>query len=120
MAPEVFEAGVALAEHRAGLPDEEAAFIAAARSLLRVVQDRKGYEALMRRIAVPVLLVHGSRDRLVARAAADAVAANNTHWDYQVFDGAGHTPQLEVPEAFLAETLGWLNRSEVPARPADG
>ncbi|HST80618.1 MAG TPA: alpha/beta hydrolase [Kineosporiaceae bacterium] len=120
MPPEVFEAGVALAEYRARLPDEEAAFIVAARSLLRVVQDRNGYEALMRRITVPVLLVHGSHDRLVARAAADAVAANNPHWSYTVFDGAGHTPQLEVPELFLAETLGWLDRSVLPVRPTDG
>jgi pimeloyl-ACP methyl ester carboxylesterase len=118
--PEVLEAGVALAEHRAGLPAEEAAFNLAARSLLKVVQDRKGYEALMRRIAVPVLLVHGSHDRLVARAAADAVAAANPLWDYTVFDGVGHTPQLEVPERFLAETLGWLDRSGVlPARPIE-
>jgi pimeloyl-ACP methyl ester carboxylesterase len=116
MDPEVLEAAVALAEYRARLPVEDAAFNLAARSLLGVLRDRNGYHALMRRIAVPVLLVHGSRDRLVARAAADAVAAANPHWEYTVFEGVGHTPQLEEPDGFLAATLGWLDRSGVLAR----
>ena len=46
------------------------AYLAAARSLLRVLQWNRTYAALPRGLDVPVLLVHGERDRLVPVAAA--------------------------------------------------
>ena len=83
------------------LPCSSCGAAVAARSLLRINQDRRGYYALM------------SGDRLVARAAADAVAAANPHWEYVVFDGVGHTPQLEVPDRFLDVAVSRLQQSGV-------
>jgi pimeloyl-ACP methyl ester carboxylesterase len=111
--PEVIEAGVSLVEHRLRLPPEDRAFSAAARSLTALSGNRFRYAAVLRKVRVPVLLVHGSEDRLVARAAADAVAATHPAWEYVVLDGVGHTPQLEAPDAFLAAVHGWLDRTDL-------
>lgn len=111
--PQVVEAAVALAEHRLREAPEDRAFSVAARSLIGVARRRARYYALMRRIAAPVLLVHGTQDRLVSRAAADKVAQANPSWEYLLMDGVGHTPQMEVPERFGAGVLSWLARSGV-------
>lgn len=118
--PEVIEAGVALVEHRLAMPPEDRAFSAAARSLTALSGNRFRYGGVMRRVRVPVLLVHGSEDRLVARAAADAVAAAHPAWEYVVLDGIGHTPQLEAPEEFLAVVEGWLDRTGLVPGPDRG
>ena len=73
--PDVVDAGVVLAAHRRGVPGQEAAFLGAARSLMRVLANPRRYHSLMRSIDRPVLLVHGERDRLVSVAAARAVSA---------------------------------------------
>jgi pimeloyl-ACP methyl ester carboxylesterase len=111
--PQVVEAAVALAEYRMKEPPEDRAFSAAARSLIAVARRRARYYRLMRRIDVPVLLVHGTHDRLVSRAAADKVAEANPGWEYLLLEGVGHTPQLEVPDRFAAEVLGWLARHDI-------
>ena len=87
---------------------EDKAFSAAARSLVAVARHRRRYYALMRRIRVPVLLVHGTHDRMVSRTAADKVAEANPDWEYLLLDGVGHTPQMEVPGRFADGVLGWL------------
>jgi pimeloyl-ACP methyl ester carboxylesterase len=115
--PQFVEAAVALAEYRLHQPPQDRAFSAAARSLIAVARRRSRYYALMRRIGVPVLLVHGSDDRLVSRAAANEVAEANPSWEYLLLDGVGHTPQMEVPDRFAAEVLSWLARSGI--LPAD-
>jgi pimeloyl-ACP methyl ester carboxylesterase len=111
--PRVVDAAVELAEYRLRQPAEDRAFSAAARSLIGVARRRARYYALMRRVRVPVLLVHGSQDRLVSRAAADKVARANPGWEYLLLDGVGHTPQMEVPDRFADEVLGWLARTGV-------
>jgi len=111
VSPEVMEADVALAEHRLRLASEKDAFAVAARSLVMLAQNRRSYFHMMSRIEAPTMLVHGSRDRLIARAAADAAAKANPAWHYVVFDGVGHVPQLEVPEAFIEEVLSWLRHT---------
>ncbi|HTK67577.1 MAG TPA: alpha/beta hydrolase [Pseudonocardia sp.] len=115
--PEVVEAAVALTEYRLEQPPEDRAFSAAARSLISVARRRARYYALMRRVAAPVLLVHGTHDRLVSQAAADKVAEANPNWEYLLLDGVGHTPQMEVPDRFADGVLAWLGRAGV--LPAD-
>ncbi|MCU1658160.1 MAG: putative hydrolase, partial [Pseudonocardiales bacterium] len=110
---DVLEAAMALARERRELPNPEAEFLQAARSLLRVLARPQRYEALMRTISCPVLLIHGDRDRLVPVAAARKLAAANPHWDSVVLDGVGHTPQLEVPDEVAARVIDWLDRHEL-------
>jgi pimeloyl-ACP methyl ester carboxylesterase len=63
---------------------------------------------MLRNITVPVLLLHGDKDRLVPIAAARAAAAANQHWRFAVAHGVGHVPQLEVPDWTLDQILDWL------------
>jgi pimeloyl-ACP methyl ester carboxylesterase len=111
--PDVVDAGVVLAAHRRGVAGQEAAFLGAARSLMRVLANPRRYHSLMRSIGCPVLLVHGERDRLVPVAAARAVAEQNPGWETHFLPGVGHTPQLEVPDQVLTRVLPWLEAHDL-------
>jgi pimeloyl-ACP methyl ester carboxylesterase len=106
---ELITASVELAAWRRTTPAPEADFLGAARSLLAVLRRPRRYDALIAGIDRPVLLVHGELDRLVPVAAARRTAALNPSWHTAYLDGAGHTPQLEVPDAVLAALGPWLD-----------
>jgi pimeloyl-ACP methyl ester carboxylesterase len=106
---DVVDAGVELAAWRRSLPDPEAEFLGAARSLLRVLRGRREYDRIMRDLHVPVLLIHGTRDRLVPISAARRAARLNPAWRTAYIDGVGHTPQLEAPEDVLEHLVPWLD-----------
>jgi pimeloyl-ACP methyl ester carboxylesterase len=116
--PDVVALGIALAEERTA--DEFAArdFLAAARSLLRVLSSSHKFTAAARAVTAPVLLVQGAEDRLVpARLARRIVAANPT-WQLAIADDVGHVPQLEAPEWTAGVMLQWLAaHSLVPGAP---
>jgi pimeloyl-ACP methyl ester carboxylesterase len=88
--------------------DLERGFTAAARSLLRILSQRGRYFRMLASIDVPVLLLHGDKDRLVSVAAARDAARRNPDWTYVEFGGVGHTPQLEVPDEVIPVVDGWL------------
>jgi pimeloyl-ACP methyl ester carboxylesterase len=106
--PQLIEATAALAERRRQVPGLDAAFLAAARSILRVTANRAAYWATMRAIQAPVLLLHGESDRLVPVASARAAAARNPSWAFTTFPGIGHVPQVEAPDLTAARILDWL------------
>lgn len=114
-------AHVALAEKRRNDPsaiDEgQAAFLAAARSLVRAVWNGRSGRAAkaIDAIRAPVLVLQGDRDRLVNVGSARAVAARRG-WDLEVFEGIGHVPQLEIPERFVDVVTRWVARHEDGAR----
>jgi pimeloyl-ACP methyl ester carboxylesterase len=99
-----------LAREREDFPDVDAELIVAGRSLVLVLARRRWLHALMGRISVPVLLLHGSRDRLVPIAAARSVARRNPTWRFEVAEDVGHVPQLEVPEWTLEKIQDWLRQ----------
>ena len=108
-------ASVALAEERAAVPGLEAAFLGAARSLLRLLARRAVYRDVMRAVRGPVLLLHGEEDRLVSVQAARSAAAANPAWRLEVLPGIGHVPQLEAPDGTAGLILDWLGREGAPA-----
>src|SRR3954464_3288972 len=114
--PDVIEAGVELAAWRRSLPDPEGEFLGAARSLLRVLRGRRDYDRVIRDVDRPVLLIHGTRDRLVPVSAARRAARLNPAWQTAYLDDVGHTPQLEDPEAVLAHLEPWLEYLGGPPR----
>lgn len=116
---QLMEAATALAGCRRSMPAQEAAFLQAARSLMWVLSRPQRYLALMNRIDVPVLLVHGDRDRLVPVAAARSTLAANPRWDGAILAGSGHTPQLESPGAVIDNVMQWLDRHGLAQQPAD-
>jgi pimeloyl-ACP methyl ester carboxylesterase len=114
----LIDRSVALIEERRDVEGMDRAFLAAARSLLRVLADPRRYRSAMAAVDVPVLLVHGDSDRLVSVHNARDVAARNPDWTYLELTGVGHTPQLQVPEELAAHVLGWL--AGLPSAPAAG
>ena len=82
--------------------------MAAAQSLMWVLADGRRYREAQQSIAVPVLLLHGDRDRLVPIASARATARANPSWRFEVADGVGHVPQLEAPEWTAGHILDWI------------
>ena len=104
----VVEHHLDLARERDDDPNIDAELIVAARSLMWVLARRGRYFELMRNISVPVLLLHGDKDRLVPIAAARGAAAANPQWRFAVAHGVGHVPQLEVPQWCGEQLLDWL------------
>jgi pimeloyl-ACP methyl ester carboxylesterase len=113
--PELIRAEVALSTKRQPATPAQAAarariFLAAARSLLRVLSRRQRYAKLMAGIDVPVLLIGGEDDRLVPEAAMRQAAVRNPRWESVILPGVGHTPMLEVPDDTSAVIRDWLDR----------
>jgi pimeloyl-ACP methyl ester carboxylesterase len=106
---DVLEQHMELARDRLGHPDIDAHFLAAARSLMVLLRTRRtSYLATMKEIPVPVLLLHGEKDRLVPIRAARAVAAANPSWRFATAPDVGHIPQLEAPSWAADQLLDWL------------
>ena len=106
---------LALARERNDYPDVDAELIVAARSLLWVLARRRVHASLLHNITVPVLLMHGDRDRLVPIASARTAAAANPTWRFEVAVGVGHVPQLEVPNWTISLIRDWLETDGVAA-----
>jgi alpha-beta hydrolase superfamily lysophospholipase len=88
-----------------------AAFLAASRSLMKVVGQRRRYWEMMASVRVPVLLIGGEADRLVPAASMRQAAARNPRWETVMLPGVGHTPQLEVPDTVIGTVRDWLGRT---------
>lgn len=111
VSPATYEAAVALAKERAEHPWADAAFLAAARSLIRTNLRRGRVFDALRRIAAPTLLVHGTADRLVPLATSAAAARLRPDWRLATLEGIGHIPQLDVPERWLELVTRFLGPS---------
>jgi pimeloyl-ACP methyl ester carboxylesterase len=107
--PEVIDRSVTLLQEREDVEGMDRAFLVAARSLLRVLVDPRRYRKAMAAIRVPVLLVHGDRDRLIPVAAARDIAHRHPAWRYLELADVGHVPQLQVPEKLATDVLAWLD-----------
>jgi pimeloyl-ACP methyl ester carboxylesterase len=106
--PEVIDRSITLLDERADVEGMDKAFLVAARSLLKLLIDPRRYRKAMASIRLPVLLVHGDRDRLVPVAAARDIARRHPAWRYLELAGVGHVPQLQVPEELASAMVDWL------------
>lgn len=105
---QVIDRAVTLLEEREDVVGMDRAFLAAARSLVKLLVDPRRYRQVMASIHAPVLLVHGDRDRLVPVAAARDIARRHPDWCYLEMPGVGHVPQLQVPDELAREVLAWM------------
>jgi pimeloyl-ACP methyl ester carboxylesterase len=114
--PAMLTASIALAAERQSQPvrARDQAFLAASRSLMRVVGLRRRYWEMMASVRVPVLLIGGEADRLVPVASMREAAARNPRWETAILPGVGHTPQLEVPDNVIDTLRDWLGRHFTP------
>jgi pimeloyl-ACP methyl ester carboxylesterase len=114
--PAMLTASIALASERQHREHPNAAFLAASRSLMRVVGQRHRYGEMMASVRVPVLLIGGEADRLVPVASMRQAATRNPRWETVMLPGVGHTPQLEVPDIVISTVRDWLRRAIPDAR----
>lgn len=105
---EIVQASVALSRERSTYSGVDSEFLGAARSLMWVLTNHKSYEAKMRKIRTPVLLLHGDKDRLVALTSARLAARANPSWRFAIARNVGHVPQLEAPDWTVDAILDWL------------
>ena len=105
--PDMIDAAVALIDARADAAGLDHAYLQAARSLLRFGAGRSRYNAMMRGLPMPVLLLHGEKDRLVPVESARAAAANAPHWTFETFPNVGHVPMMEIPDIIDDRIQKW-------------
>lgn len=108
----LIDRSVALVEQRQDVAGMDRAFLTAARSLLLLLVDPRRLRRAMGRISVPVLLVHGDRDRLVPVAAARDAARRHPSWRFVELAGVGHVPQIQVPDQVAKDLLSWLDETD--------
>jgi pimeloyl-ACP methyl ester carboxylesterase len=105
--PEVVHAARSLARSRPH-QDEVHAFLAAYRSTWAYLLNRWRFDALLRAVDAPVLVIRGTADRLVPAAAAERHRRVRPDWTFASLPGVGHMPQLDDPVAFVALVSDWL------------
>jgi glycerol-3-phosphate dehydrogenase len=106
---ELLEAHVALSTERlASMPWSTAAYLEAARSLLRALRRPEDFARDAMAVRCPTMLVHGVHDRLVRFAYSEALAKLRPDWRFEVFPDAGHVPMMEDPEGFTSRVGTWL------------
>jgi pimeloyl-ACP methyl ester carboxylesterase len=99
-----------LADQRFTFASAERDFATALRSIVATVSypGRRAYRRQIGSITCPVLLIHGTGDRLVPIAAARAAARANPSWSLAEIAGVGHVPQLEAPAETARQITDWL------------
>ncbi|HZI12648.1 MAG TPA: alpha/beta hydrolase [Myxococcus sp.] len=106
---ELVEAHVALSTERlATMPWSSAAYLEAARSLLRALRRSEDFARDAKAVRCPTMLVHGVHDRLVRFGCSEALAKLRPDWRFEVFSDAGHVPMMEDPEGFTSRVGTWL------------
>ena len=112
---------VTMARQALMLPQTEREIAAAARSMIAIFAgDLRGgsYRRAIGSITCPVLLVHGTRDRMVPITVARATARTNPAWTLIEMPGVGHVPQLEAPNDTASAITSWLSAVGQPAAQA--
>jgi pimeloyl-ACP methyl ester carboxylesterase len=94
-------------------PQRRAAFLSTVRSVIGIGGQRvSAVDRLYLAEAVPVLIVWGARDRLVPPHHADQAHREIPGSRLEVFEDAGHLPQLEEPSRFVEVLERFLQETE--------
>ena len=110
VATDVVARHIEVAYQRVPFTGVERDFTAAIRSVVATVgyPGRRAYRRQISSVTCPVLLIHGTGDRLVPIAAARAAARAHPAWSLAELAGVGHVPQLEAPADTARLITGWL------------
>ena len=110
VSPVVVGQHVEVARRRFGFTEADREFTLAARSVVSAAGYITGraYRRAIDSVQCPVLVLHGTLDRLIPVAAARLVARAHPAWSLVVLPGVGHVPQLEAPQECATEIREWL------------
>jgi pimeloyl-ACP methyl ester carboxylesterase len=106
--PQAIERSLAAIQIRLDDGQMNSDMLAASRSLTLVVSRRREFASMLSQIKVPVLMLHGERDKFVPISAARATARANPAWRFEVASGVGHVPPLEAPQWTIDRITAWL------------
>lgn len=106
--PAVVAAQIELLETRLDSREATLSHVEATHSIVWAHTFPARYRALVDRVTTPALVIHGAHDRLVPLPVARLAVERHPGWRLAVFPDAGHIPQLETPERWLAVVEGWL------------
>jgi pimeloyl-ACP methyl ester carboxylesterase len=104
---------VAVARQVLSRPETEREISASARSMIAFFAGdllTGAYRRAIGAITCPLLLLHGTHDRLVPIAVARAAARAHPAWTMIEMPGAGHVPQLEAPGDTACAITNWLGK----------
>lgn len=104
---DVIDRHVELAKVRLAHPELDRYYADATRSIFGLLARRDQADAVYADIPAPVLLVHGTHDRLVPFASALRTARLNPRWRFRPAGGRGHLPMLEEPRWLAAQVRSW-------------
>jgi pimeloyl-ACP methyl ester carboxylesterase len=105
---DVVDLHVAAIRRRQADPEAADAFIAAARSLLRLGRRPDVAARALAAVRCPVLVIHGRRDRLVPARFAEATLERYPSWRGRFLPNVGHVPMLEAPGRWIGEVADWF------------
>ena len=101
-----------IADHGALLskPEYRAAYLSALRSLagMRSLRDGVVVAARLPELRMPTLLVWGRHDHIFPPSHAESALERLPNGRVEIFEGSGHTPQMEEPERFNRLVLAFL------------
>lgn len=97
--------------------DDVHAFLRAYRSTTRFLLDGARYDALVRSIRAPAIVVHGTADRVIPPRIVRRLERLREDWTFVRLDGQGHMPHVEDPGVFVRIVAGWLSAQQ-PSSPA--
>jgi pimeloyl-ACP methyl ester carboxylesterase len=110
VAADVVASHLKVADQRVTFGSAERDLTAALRSVVATASypGRRAYRRRIGSITCPVLLIHGTGDRLVPIAVARAAARANPAWSLAEIAGVGHVPQLEAPSETARVITDWF------------
>ena len=108
--PAVVGQHIEVARRRFGYTEADREFALASRSVVSAAGYVTGraYRRAVDSVRCPVLMLHGTLDRLIPVAMARMAARAHPDWSMIVLPGVGHVPQMEVPDVCAAEIAEWL------------
>lgn len=111
--PDVVERHLPVAQRRVSHPEMDRHYSDAARSILWQLAHRRDTDAMFGSIEAPVLLIHGTRDRLVPFSGAVRMARRNPTWRFAPAADCGHLPMLEHPRWTQGHITAWRQATDV-------
>ncbi|MDA3038341.1 MAG: alpha/beta hydrolase [Actinomycetota bacterium] len=79
-------------------------------SAARLLEALVGHPAPLAAVTQPVLVLHGTADIVVPRAAADVLVSGLANAELVLLEGAGHAPMVTRPADVASEIESWLAR----------
>lgn len=111
--PRVVERHLPVAQRRVSHPEMDQHYSDAARSILAHLVRRRQTDAMFASVRAPVLLIHGTRDRLVPFSGSVRMARRNPSWRFSPAADCGHLPMLEHPRWTAEQVSAWWGCADV-------